>query len=142
MTEQLTTEPAELSDAVGRDDTVEVIPTHQSEAHGFHFKVRATGRIYRLDVARDPHLPRFWCFRVSRCTASGTVDPTELPWFGGDRMTREELPAAVAIIRASPNDWLALPSHGSLRTWVLEDRPAEPLAPALSPAWMRRVQSG
>ena len=120
MTEPLTADPAELSAAEATDDPVEVVPVRQPEGHGFHFKVRASGRVYRLDSARDPHLPRFWCFRICRCTASGTVDPTERPWYGGDRMTREELPAAVAAIRAAPADWLALPQHGELRTWVLE----------------------
>ena len=141
MTAQLADEPAAMAAVVGGGDIVEVVPARQSEAHGFHFKVRASGRIFRLDAARDPHLPRFWCFRISLCTASGTVDPTERPWFGGDRMTREELPAAVAAIRAAPCDWLALPQHGDLRTWVLEDRPPEPLSPALAPGWMRKAPS-
>jgi hypothetical protein len=136
------TESAELSPPTDGDDAVEVVPARQSEGHGFHFKVRASGGIYRLDAARDPHMPRFWCFRISRCTASGTVDPAERPWFGGDRMTREELPEAVAAIRASPGDWLALPQQAELRTWVLEDRPIETLSPALAPGWTRRMQTG
>jgi hypothetical protein len=108
MNAQSTTEPAELSAAVDREDVVEVVPARQSEAHGFHFKARASGRIYRLDAARDPHLPRFWCFRISRCTASGTVDPTENPLFGGDRMTRKELPAAADLQDATGKKFTAI----------------------------------
>jgi hypothetical protein len=123
MTPPPTAEPAELSAAAGQDDAVEVVPTRQPEGHGFHFRVRASGRVYRLDSVRDPHLPRFWCFRISRCAASGMVDLTERPWFGGDRMTREDLPDAVAAIRVALGEWLALPQNGELRHWVLEDVP-------------------
>jgi hypothetical protein len=111
--------------AVIRDDPVEVVPVRQPEGHGFHFRVRASGRVYRLDAVRDPQLPRFWCFRISRCAKSGTVDLTERPWFGGDRMAREDLPAAVEAIRSAPAAWLALPQHGELRGWVLESAPSD-----------------
>jgi hypothetical protein len=134
MTQPPTVEPIELSATADRDDAVEVVPARQPDAHGFHFKVRSSGRIYRLDAARDPHLPRFWCFRISRCAASGTVDLSERPWFGGDRMTREDLPEAVAAIRAAPGDWLALPQNGELRRWVLEDAPADASPRKLPPS--------
>jgi hypothetical protein len=138
MTKGTTVVPAEataLDDAAG---IVEVIASRQPEGHGFHFKVRASGRVYRLDSARDPRQPRFWCFRISRCASAGIADPTEQPWYGGDRMTRDDLAAAVAAIRAAPVDWLALPQHGDLREWVLEDRAIEALPPALAPASTRR----
>lgn len=125
----------------GPAEIVEVVPSRQPEGHGFYFKVQASGRLYRLDSARDPQLPRFWCFRIYRCAASGVVDSNERPWFGGDRMTREELPAAVAAIRAAASDWLALPEHGDLRAWVLEDRPVETMHAALLPNRARRVQA-
>jgi hypothetical protein len=47
-------------------------------------------------------------------------------------MAREDLPAAVAAIRAAPADWLALPQHGSLREWVLEDGPVEGPRPVVA----------
>jgi hypothetical protein len=144
MTQSLTADPAALAPAPAMDaakDLVEVVASRQPEGHGFHFKVRASGRVYRLDSARDPRQPRFWCFRISRCASAGVVDATERPWYGGDRMTREDLPAAIAAIRAAPADWLALPQHGDLREWVLEDRLIEALPPALAPASARRVRT-
>lgn len=61
---------------------VEVVASRQPEGHGFHFKVRASDRLYRLDAARDPRQPRFWCFRIARCTSAGVVDATERPGTG------------------------------------------------------------
>jgi hypothetical protein len=120
---------------------VEVVASRQPEGHGFHFKVRANGRLSRLDAARDPRQPRFWCFRISRCTSAGIVDAAERPWYGGDHMTREDLPPAVDAIRTALADWLALSQHDALREWVLEERTVEPLPPALAPATMRRVRT-
>jgi hypothetical protein len=142
MTSSPIAEAVEASPAGVADGVVEVVPSRQPEGHGLHFKVRMTGRLYRLDAARDPHMPRFWCFRISRCVSAGTVDATERPWYGGDRMTREELPAALAVIRAAPDDWLALPQHTDLRAWVLADRPVEALYPARALGPMRRAQTG
>ena len=140
MTAQPIAESAKTSPV--ESGVVEIVPARQPEGHGFSFKVRATGRLYRLDSARDPKMPRFWCFRICRCASAGTIDATERPWYGGDRMNREDLPAALAAIRSAPDDWLALPQHGDLRAWLLEDRPVEALPPALAPATTRRVQTG
>ena len=138
MTPPPTAETAGASAPADRDEAVELFAAREPAGHGFHFRVRASGRVYRLDAVRDPHLPRFWCFRVCRCAESGTVDLTERPWFGGDRMAREDLPDAVAAIRAAPSAWLALPQNGALRQWVLEEAPAE--APRkLPPAALRRL---
>lgn len=101
-------------------DDVELITPRHPELHGFHFKVRASGRVFRLDAARDPQLPRFWCFSISRCIGSGVIDESERPWFGGDRMTREELPAAVTEIRSRFDEWLQLPQHSDLRDWIFD----------------------
>jgi hypothetical protein len=141
MTKGTTVVPAEATALDDAGGIVEVIASRQPEGHGFQFKVRASGRVYRLDSARDPRQPRFWCFRISRCASTGVVDATEQPWYGGDRMTRDDLAAAVAAIRAAPADWLALPQHGDLREWVLEDRSIEALPPALAPASARRVRT-
>lgn len=140
MTAPPTAEPVETSPS--ETGLVEIMPSRQPEGHGFYFKVRSNGRLYRLDSARDPHQPRFWCFRICQCASAGTVDATERPWYGGDRMTRDDLPAALSAIRVSPDDWLAQPQHADLREWLLEDRPTVSLAPALAPASSRRVQTG
>jgi len=108
------------------DGIVEILPSRYPEGQGFSFKVRSNGRIYRLDSAREPNTPRFWCFRVVRCSTAGIVDISERPWYGGDRMNREELPAAVAAIRAAPDQWLALPQHSELRNWVVQASPVVP----------------
>jgi hypothetical protein len=120
---------------------VELVASRQPEGHGFHFKILSSGRIYRVDAARDPRQPRFWCFRIWRCASSGVVDATERPWYGGDRMTREDLPAAVEAIRTALYDWLALPQHGDLRVWVMEARTIEPLPRELAPAMSRRART-
>src|SRR5260221_9741301 len=98
MTQPSTAETAEAPLVEVDNDLIEVVVSRQPEGHGFYFKVRASGRLYRLDSARDPHQPRFWCFRVTRCLSAGTVDATEQPWYGGDRMTLAELPTAVPAI--------------------------------------------
>jgi hypothetical protein len=135
------TSTTEHPDMLALEETaVEVVVSRQSEGHGFHFKVRASDRLYRLDAARDPRQPRFWCFRISRCTSSGVVDASERPWYGGDLMTREDLPGAVAAIRTALADWLALPEHDALREWVLEESPVVPLPSALAPAATRRTR--
>jgi hypothetical protein len=120
---------------------VEIVPSRQPEGHGFFFKVRSTGCLYRLDSARDPHMPRFWCFRIFRCAPVGTVDSSERPWFGGDRMTREDIPAALALIKQAPDTWLALPQHVDLRVWLLESHPPVPLHSTLAPTTARRLQT-
>ncbi|MEA2514562.1 MAG: hypothetical protein QOF01_4676 [Thermomicrobiales bacterium] len=141
MTPPPSPETANAQEAGVVEDAIDLVASRDSEGHGFQFKVRASGRVYRLDSARDPHLPRFWCFRICRCTSAGTVDPRERPWYGGDRMTREELPAAVAAIRAGPTEWLALPEHAELRRWVLEDAPIEAIRPGLTPGPARRAKA-
>jgi len=137
-----TAQPVDSSSVKPQTGIIEIVPSRQPEGQGFSFKVRSNGRLYRLDSARDPKLPRFWCFRICRCASAGTVDATERPWYGGDRMNREDLAGALAVIRAAPDDWLALPQHGDLRAWVLEDRPEEALNPSLAPGTMRRVKTG
>ncbi len=136
--------PAEQGDALpttSDEEVVEVVAPRHPELHGFHFKVRASGRMYRLESARDPHLPRFWCFSISRCVASGVIDDSERPWFGGDRMTRDDLPAAVAAIRSTLSDWLALPQHRELRDWVLGAPPLEASSVKPSATSTRAVRS-
>lgn len=139
MTAPPVAQPSETSWADTATDIVEILPSKQPEGHGFSFKVQSNGRHYRLDSARDPHQPRFWCFRICQCTPAGTVDVTERPWYGGDRMTRNDLPSALAAIRVSLDDWLALPQHADLRDWLLEDRPTVPQHPLISLPTTRRL---
>lgn len=133
---------AELPDSPALEAPgVELVASRQPEGHGFHFKVRTNGHVYRLDAARDPRQPRFWCFRICRCASSGVVDVTERPWYGGDRMTRDDLPAAVEAIRTRLADWLALPEHDALRAWVMEERSIGVLPLELAPAIARRMRA-
>ncbi len=101
------------------DDVVDVVEARGSDGFGFHFKVRANGRVYRFEPARDPRQPRYWCFRVYRCMPGGMVDMTERPWLSAGGMTREELPAAAQAVRTDPNAWLAAEPLRQLRHWVL-----------------------
>jgi hypothetical protein len=94
-----------------------------SSLHGdisFSFKVRASGRWYRLEPARWPGQPRFWGFRVFRCNAGNLPDPSERTWFGAGGMTREDLPEAALAIRADLDAWLAREEHADLRRWILD----------------------
>lgn len=125
MTEGSATNPDDQQTRDTNASAIEIVAPRHPELHGFHFKVRETGRLYRLEAARDPQLPRFWCMSVSRCAASGVIDEAELPWYGGDRMTREDLPAAVATIRDHFHDWLNLPQHHSMRAWVMDAAPSD-----------------
>jgi hypothetical protein len=124
MTQPSVTESSsESATATSTESLVEILPSRYPEGQGLSFKVRSNGRIFRLDSAREPHAPRFWCFRVVRCSTAGIVDISERPWYGGDRMNREELPAAIAAIRAAPDEWLALPQHADLKNWVVQALP-------------------
>lgn len=119
--------------AAETNGAVDVIETRTPEGHGFSFKVRATGRLYRVEPTRDPNQPRYWCFRVVRCLPGGRGDPSERPWLGGEAMTLAELPAAVAAIRADVHGWLTQQAHVDLRRWVL-DPPAAAVEPSLAGA--------
>lgn len=125
--------PEASSDAASKAG-IEIVESRQPEGLGFNFKVPSTGRVLRLDAARDPAQPRFWCFRISRCGPSGTVDHEQRSWFGGDRMVREDLPAAIAAIRNAPDAWLSKPSSESLREWVFEAAAPEEVAAAAARA--------
>jgi len=100
---------------------IEIIASKVKGDTGFHFKVRATGALFRLVPSRWPAQPRFWCFRVSRCTPGGATDFADRPWFGAAGMTREELPAAAEAIRADLGAWLALKANRKLQRWVLAE---------------------
>jgi len=76
--------------------------------------------IRRVEPARDPAQPRFWCLRVYRCTRAGVADGLERPWLGGGGMTRDERPAALRAIRDDVDAWLAAADRQPLRRWLLE----------------------
>ena len=120
--------PAAPATGTVADDAVDVIEPRIAEGIGFFLKARANGRTYRVAPARDPRQPRFWCILVYRCSSAGVADPDERPWIGPGGMTREELPAALAAIRADVGAWLAQEPCRELREWLLS--PAWPAAVA------------
>jgi len=112
------------------DTGIEIIESKVKGDTGFHFKVRATGALFRLVPSRWPAQPRFWCFRISRCTPGGATDFADRPWLGAPGMTREELPEAAQVIRADMGAWLALKANRKLRQWIEteENAPRPPVA--------------
>jgi len=131
-----------MDNASVMDETIDLVDPRSPDGLGFLLKARATGRLYRIMPARDPRQPRFWCFMVYRCTPAGVVNPAERPWLGEGGMTREELPAALAAIRADVDAWLAPEQCRELRSWLLATDPesADPVRPATraAPAAPRR----
>ena len=120
----VTLDAADRSDAASgpqcaADGPLEVVESRGPDGYAFHFKVRASGQLYRIEPARDPRQPRFWCFRVRRCLKGGMVEPAELPWLGATGMTRDELDAASQAIREDINGWFAAAALSDLRDWVL-----------------------
>lgn len=101
------------------DTAIDVLVPRTPEGLGFQVKVRATGRVFRIEPTRCPGQPRYWCFRIYRCTSAGMADATERPWYGAAGMTRDELPGAVQAIRADLEGWLAQDEHRELRSWLL-----------------------
>ena len=112
---------------------VDVVESRDHEGLGFLLKARPSGCLFRVRPARDPIQPRFWCVLVFRCSPGGAPDPTERPWVGAGGMTRDELPTALATIRADIGAWLAQPQCLELREWVLAQQPAPAPAAALTP---------
>jgi hypothetical protein len=96
-----------------------VVDSRGGDGLGLSFKVEGSGRVFRLEPSRDPHQPRFWCFRIYRCTSAGIAAQDERPWWGAGGMTRAELPAAVQAIRSDPDAWLSHESLTELRGWIL-----------------------
>jgi len=99
-----------------------VMDSRGGDGLGLSFKVEGSGRVFRLEPSRDPHQPRFWCFRIYRCTSAGIAAQDERPWWGAGGMTRAELPAAVAAIRSDPDAWLNNESLTELRCWIFGTR--------------------
>jgi Fe-S cluster assembly iron-binding protein IscA len=118
MTDESGTQVAEDT-AIG--NMVELVDDKRPDGFGFHLRVLATGRLYRIEPARDPRQPRFWCFKVYRCLPSRLVDITQRSWFGAGGMTRDELPAATEAIKADPNGWLETQELLPLRRWIFEE---------------------
>lgn len=114
--------------------TLEVVDERSPSGMGFFIKVPASGRMYRVEPARDPSQPRFWCIRIRRCTRAGVPDPLERPWLGQGGMSREELPDALRAIQENASGWLNQASRHQLRGWLLEGVEEAPLAAASDPA--------
>jgi len=76
--------------------------------------------MYRVEPARDPAQPRFWCIRVRRCTRAGVPDPIERPWLGDGGLSRDDLPDALRAIQEDVTGWLSQASRHQLRGWLLE----------------------
>ncbi len=110
-------------------DCVVLMASRGGDGLGMSFKVSPSGRVFRLEPARDPDQPRFWCFRVYRCTAAGIADENERSWWGAGGMTRNDLAGAVETIRNDPNAWLANDALVDLRDWIMEPG-VDPITPA------------
>ena len=100
---------------------VELVDDKRPDGYGFHLRVLATNQLYRIEPARDPQQPRFWCFKVYRCLPSRLVDVTQRSWFGAGGMSRNDLPAATEAIKADPNAWLEKEELSQLRRWIFEE---------------------
>lgn len=114
------------------DDAFDIVESREPGGIGFVLKARASGRRYRVAPARDPRQPRFWCILVYRCSPGGLADPGERPWLGAGGMTREELPEALAAIRADIDAWLAKTDCVELRDWLLDATPVTSGSPLSS----------
>jgi hypothetical protein len=98
---------------------VTLLASRGGDGLGMSFKVVSNGRVFRLEPARDPDQPRFWCFRVYRCTAAGVADDTERSWWGGGGMNRNDLAGAVQAIKDDLYQWLTNPSLIELHDWIM-----------------------
>jgi Fe-S cluster assembly iron-binding protein IscA len=118
MTEESVVQVAEESPTANK---VELVDDRRPDGYGFHLKVLATSQLYRIEPARDPQQPRFWCFKVYRCLPSRLVDVTQRSWFGAGGMSRNDLAAATEAIKADPNGWLENEDLSQLRRWIFEE---------------------
>lgn len=105
--------------AASGDRKLTIITSRGGDGLGISLKVESTGRVFRIEPTRDPNQPRFWCFRVFRCTSAGVISQTDRSWWGPGGMTRADLPAAVDAIRTDPDRWLAGADLVELREWIL-----------------------
>lgn len=124
--EQTPDDPAEAV-AVTPAAAFEIVDRQQPGAYGFSVRVAATGRLYRITPARDPHEPRFWCVVVYRCTPGGLPDAAERPWLGRAGLRRDELAGVMTAIRDDVGGWLAAMPSPALAQWFLA--PPDPSAP-------------
>ncbi|MFL5761100.1 MAG: hypothetical protein ACJ789_15380 [Thermomicrobiales bacterium] len=102
-------------------DLVELVDDRRPDGFRFQLRALATGQLYRIEPARDPRQPRFWCFKIYRCLPSRGVDVTEWSWVGAGAMAREDQPAASEAIKADPNGWLKTQQLHELRQWAFEE---------------------
>lgn len=109
-----------VEDGAPGGERLTIVTSRGGDGLGLSFKVEGSGRVFRLEPTRDPRQPRFWCFRVYRCTSAGVISQTERSWWGPGGMTRADLPAAVQAIRTDPNTWLADEELAELRGWIME----------------------
>lgn len=119
-----TAQPSNTPNRTPQSGPLTVVATRGGDGLGVSVKVEGTGRVFRIEPARDPNQPRFWCFRVYRCTSAGVVSQADGSWWGAGGMSRAELPAAVSAIRTDPNAWIAGRERAELRGWILESSEA------------------
>lgn len=100
--------------------SIVVISSRGGDGLGISFKVHPNGGVFRVEPARDPNQPRFWCFRVHKCTSAGIADENERSWWGAGGMSRNDLPEAVQAIRDDPAAWLENEALGELRHWIMQ----------------------
>jgi hypothetical protein len=131
--------PAQPAD--DEDSRLVIVSSRGGDGLGVSFKVAGSGRVFRLEPTRDPSQPRFWCFRIYRCTSAGVVAQDERSWWGPGGMSRADLPAAVQAIRTDLNGWLADEAFAELRDWILGADDETPEEKELSPKRVRTTNS-
>jgi hypothetical protein len=105
--------------AVRLPGTLVIVPIRGGDGLGVSVKVANSGRTFRIEPARDPRAPRFWCLRVYLCAEVRGDGHTDEIWWGAGGMARADLPAAIDAIRADPTAWLANEARSDLRGWML-----------------------
>lgn len=121
------------------DARYEIVTARQPSGHSFTFKVRATGRVYRLAAERYPPQPRFWCLALRRCARDGSFDENDPCWVTSDMLEREALAATIAAARADIDAWIASNGGDVVARWLDEPAPAAavPAAPGVAGAQPR-----
>ena len=101
----------------------EVLQERSASGFGFRFKVLASGRVYKLVPDRCPRQPRHWCIWIRRCLADGRPDPETRAWLSDEGLSRDELPAKLAEIRADIGAWLDGIGDVAFHEWLYEPAP-------------------
>ena len=115
--------------AEAASDAIEVLPAKGAGKLSIDLRVTATGSLFRIAPARDPHEPRLWCIAVRKCVTGGMVDASEPTWFDRPGQPRADLAEMIETVRDDVYGWLTTTDRRPLYTWLLS---ALPTPPALS----------